>query len=224
MKLAQKARQVDSDRWEWAVWVEGTKEELDDIASVEYTLHPTFSNPMRVVDDRRSKFRLEESGGAEFELRARVDLKTGRSKMLKQWLELERTHGERAPKKEKTVFVSYAAADAALGEAIQQALREHGVEQATLDDVVEAGKPWEASLLSAIEGADLVLALFSDAPSQWVEREARAAAAHDVDVVPIVVGDTQLPEAFSRLNAVSLGGVADVGPLVDSLVSDLHLK
>jgi hypothetical protein len=224
MKIEQKARQIDAERWDWAVWVEGTKEELAGIGSVEYTLHPTFSNPVRVVTDRRTKFRLEEYGNGEFQIRARLELKSGRTKTLRHWLKLERTQGGRAPKKEKNVFVSYAAADAALGEAIQKALEEHGVEQWTLDDVVEDGKPWEASLLSAFEDADVFLALFSDAPSRAVEREAKQAAAYNVDVVPIVVGDAQLPESLDRLKAVPLQGLADVGQVVASLVGDLRLK
>lgn len=222
MKLAQESRQVGPERWEWAVWIDGSKAQLDTIESVEYTLHPTFPTPVRVVEDRSAKFRLEEWGSGEFEIRARVHFKTGRLRTLKHWLELDRTRGARAPA--KTVFVSYAAADADLGEAIRGALAEHGVRPLTLDEVVEAGKPWEASLTSAIDAADLVVAVFTDAPSQWVEREVKEATASHVDVVPMVVGDSRLPGDLGRLNTMNLRSADDVGKAVDALVSKLGLQ
>ena len=49
-------------RWKWAVWVDGTPEELDSVDHVTYILHPTFHNPVKVVHNRETKFRLEATG------------------------------------------------------------------------------------------------------------------------------------------------------------------
>jgi hypothetical protein len=51
----------------------------------------------------------------------------------------------------RTVFVSYAAAAAALGNAIRQELSERGFDAMTADDVLEVSSSWQASMLSAID-------------------------------------------------------------------------
>src|SRR5258706_72858 len=111
------------DRWEWAVWIDATSEELQQVESVVYTLHPTFSDPVRVVKDRATKYRLKESGWGEFELRASVHRKGGRMVNLKHWLELrypEGTSRRRAsPKDGPVIFLSSSPADASVAEAIR---------------------------------------------------------------------------------------------------------
>src|SRR4051812_27706932 len=62
LHIAQDYEYQGSDYWKWSVWIDGTDEELDKIESVEYTLHPTFPNPVRVVDGRATKFRLDSAG------------------------------------------------------------------------------------------------------------------------------------------------------------------
>jgi len=72
LTIVQDCEYMDDDWWEWSVWIEGTEQELDDIKSVEYTLHPTFPNPVRRIEDRASKFRLKTAGWGGFTIYARV--------------------------------------------------------------------------------------------------------------------------------------------------------
>lgn len=72
MELKQDQQYQGADRWKWSIWVEGTNEELNSIASVEYTLHPTFSNPVQLRTDRDSKFRLATSGWGTFTIYAKI--------------------------------------------------------------------------------------------------------------------------------------------------------
>jgi transcription initiation factor IIF auxiliary subunit len=44
--------------WSWAVWIDGAPEQLRDIEFVEYTLHPSFPDPVRVVTIRDNNFKL----------------------------------------------------------------------------------------------------------------------------------------------------------------------
>ena len=72
MQLSQESEYVEPDYWRWSVELDGPAEELDDVDRVVYTLHPTFPNPVRTVDDRSTNFRLETAGWGTFTIYARV--------------------------------------------------------------------------------------------------------------------------------------------------------
>jgi transcription initiation factor IIF auxiliary subunit len=88
LSIEQDAQYVGNDRWSWSVWLEGSTSELDDIDRVVYILHPTFHNPVREVEDRNSKFRLDTSGWGTFTIRAKVIHRDGRETPLKHDLKL----------------------------------------------------------------------------------------------------------------------------------------
>jgi len=48
---------------------------LDEIEKVEYHLHPSFPNPVRVITDRERRFELKTRGWGEFNLSANVYIK-----------------------------------------------------------------------------------------------------------------------------------------------------
>ncbi len=74
--------------WNWSVWVEASAATLDQIDSVRYTLHPTFSEPVQTVRDRSGSFRLRASGWGEFRIAALVRMKDGQTHELSHWLNL----------------------------------------------------------------------------------------------------------------------------------------
>lgn len=81
------------DYWKWWIWIDGAKQELDDIDRVVYTLHPTFPNPVRIVTDRESKFRLETVGWGVFRIRAKAIKKNGEQINLTHYLQLKYPDG-----------------------------------------------------------------------------------------------------------------------------------
>ena len=93
LTIEQCEKYEGDDWWKWAVWIEGRDEALDLIDFVEWTLHPTFPNPIRRIHDRASKFRLETGGWGVFEIRARVQRKDGSQTMLRHFLELHYPDG-----------------------------------------------------------------------------------------------------------------------------------
>jgi hypothetical protein len=97
MRIAQIETYQGNDWWSWAVWIEGKTEELREIEAVIYTLHPSFAHPVRKVTDRRSKFRLTESGWGGFTIYARILQKTGKERNLKHELALYYPDGEEVP-------------------------------------------------------------------------------------------------------------------------------
>lgn len=77
LRIKQSSHYRGERQWDWAVWIDGPKAELDQLASVEYILHPTFPNPHRSISNRRGKFRLEARGWGEFKLFINLHKKDG---------------------------------------------------------------------------------------------------------------------------------------------------
>ena len=76
IRIVQTSKQRPSeDLWDWEVHLEGANDELDQIKYVEYTLHETFSNPLRREYDRASGFALKELGWGTFTLYFRINYK-----------------------------------------------------------------------------------------------------------------------------------------------------
>ena len=92
-RIKQSEKYEGEDWWNWAVWIEASDEALDRIDFVEWTLHPTFSNPVRKVHDRTRKFRIETGGWGVFRIFARVQMKDGGGAKLHHDLKLHYPDG-----------------------------------------------------------------------------------------------------------------------------------
>jgi transcription initiation factor IIF auxiliary subunit len=87
--VIQQWEKYDGDNWwKWAVWIEGRDEDLDRVDFVEWSLHPTFSRPVREIRDRGSRFRLETAGWGGFQILALVQTKDGEQIKLRHQLVL----------------------------------------------------------------------------------------------------------------------------------------
>jgi transcription initiation factor IIF auxiliary subunit len=81
--------------WKWAVWLSGSDDELDGVAQVEYTLHPSFPTPVRVIATRKNQFKLSSQGWGVFPIYARVLMKDGTVLRLRHQLQLHYPDGKR---------------------------------------------------------------------------------------------------------------------------------
>lgn len=81
------SREIEPGWWEWRIFVEGTPAQLDQIRCVEYTLHRTFPNRVRVVCSRPDRFELKARGWGEFEVGIKLMLKDGSIGQLSHQLE-----------------------------------------------------------------------------------------------------------------------------------------
>lgn len=89
--IQQSDKYEGEDWWSWAVWIEGSDEALDKVDCVEWTLHPTFPNPVRRIYDRTTKFRLETAGWGVFQIVAQVNMKDGKQIQLRHYLQFHHT-------------------------------------------------------------------------------------------------------------------------------------
>ncbi|MEW6348898.1 MAG: pYEATS domain-containing protein [Thermodesulfobacteriota bacterium] len=74
------AEHKGNDTWNWTVFMKPDSRRVDDIACVEYRLHPTFPDPVRMVckrGDPRHPFGLSATGWGTFVVGIRVLLKDG---------------------------------------------------------------------------------------------------------------------------------------------------
>ena len=85
--VAQSQKYEGDQWWKWSLWIEGSEEDLDEIRSVTYTLHPTFPETISTVTDRASKFQLRCSGWGIFLIPVEVRLKNGKSVRLAHQLQ-----------------------------------------------------------------------------------------------------------------------------------------
>jgi len=93
LRIEQDFKYKGEDYWKWAIWIDGAEDELDQVESVTYKLHPTFPKPVRTVTDRASKFRMATAGWGVFVIRAKVVTRDGEVHNLRHLLRLEYPDG-----------------------------------------------------------------------------------------------------------------------------------
>ncbi|MVT09998.1 pYEATS domain-containing protein [Chitinophaga tropicalis] len=87
-KIDQGYEYQGDDWWEWWIWIEADKEDLDIVDHVIYTLHPTFYEPVQTVKDREEKFKLLTEGWGTFTIHAKIVLQDSTEIPLKHKLHL----------------------------------------------------------------------------------------------------------------------------------------
>jgi TIR domain/YEATS family len=208
LQVRSSARRNGPARWDWAVWIEGPTEKLDEIDHVDYILHPTFPQPIRTVRERSTGFRLDSRGWGEFLIHVEIATKDGQILDLDHWLTFRDTTGtdarsdlDRYSPGELTVFVSYSRADFRVFKVFRKVLEDHKLKVVTAD-ASRLGQPWEREIKSLIGSAHAVVALLSEEPSRWVVSEIAEAQRQHVTVVPVLLGNVVLPTNLADLKPV----------------------
>lgn len=233
LRLLNDSTPRGADWWEWSIWVEGPDDELAEVESVTYRLHPTFPHPVQKVTDRSTKFRLRGSGWGEFMVAAEARLRSGRVVPLERWLELRDAKGQRpsdhagAGGRRPTVFISASAVDGELVADLTEALRAQGIE-ARCEQDVEVNANAALGIDEALRDSDGIVAVFSEPRSPWVESEFERARGMRKPTFPVILGDTYVPPAVTEMVRFELKerrnveGLANMiaARLKDSLVHD----
>lgn len=110
IQIKQKSSYISDRRWDWSVWLTGPAADMDKIDYVTYTLHPTFSNPVREVHTRRGGFRLKSSGWGEFTIYIDIAQKDGGHLQLSHDLELTSEPAKRSTSDNKSIATAIASA------------------------------------------------------------------------------------------------------------------
>ncbi|MDR4467776.1 MAG: TIR domain-containing protein [Nitrospira sp.] len=229
--IKQETVRKGKDWWEWSVWLDGEKKELDAIAHVVYTLHPTFPNPVVRVSDRKTKFRLDSSGWGEFTIYLQINQKDGSTIKREHHLELKDSDAALSRVRKKpgvksspnepprhTVFVSGGIRDRDAVRAVGDALTEQNI-QVTGSQDVTPGQEWQKTS-NKIAQADAAVFVISGRPNLCQNEEIKAAVEVNVrHIVPILVGDNvEIPEELQHVQAVRVADSEAVGELARNII------
>ena len=77
-------------RYNWTIYVTGPDTTLNKVDYVQYTLHPSFPQPVQIIKTRggRCAFPFSSNSWSEFEVKVKVVFKDGRTLDLKYKLNL----------------------------------------------------------------------------------------------------------------------------------------
>lgn len=84
------AKRGEYDFYDWEIFVDEDEQVLAKIDHVIYFLHKTFPNPVRIVNDRSSRFALRSRGWGEFQIGIQVVCIDQQIIQDTYWLDLSR--------------------------------------------------------------------------------------------------------------------------------------
>jgi hypothetical protein len=210
IQIRQTAREQGPNWYQWAVWLEGDRGELEQVNYVDYILHATFPQPVQRIDDRGNGFRLEASGWGEFMIYLHIYLKDGQVLQREHWLSLQSPVETGSPaasaSSPQTVYLSAAAADTGFASALAGELQKLGMEVVTSQDL-GPGSSLEDSMSSHRGRFNAAIFLVSEVRNPWLAREIEAFKKWETPRIAVLVG------VNSRLPAELRG--APVFPLKD---------
>jgi transcription initiation factor IIF auxiliary subunit len=76
--------------FDWIIFVAEPMDELGKVAAVEYRLHETFPNPVRLITDPSSRFALRSAGWGEFTIFITVYFHDGSEEQTTYELDLDK--------------------------------------------------------------------------------------------------------------------------------------
>jgi hypothetical protein len=95
-----------TDLYAWCVFLEGSSEEIGNIRQIEYTLHPSFPDPVRIIGDADHCFALQSQGWGIFQIRVRITYQNKETARQGFWLKLSEDAWPRGLKAELGEFQS----------------------------------------------------------------------------------------------------------------------
>ena len=208
--------------WTWTMWLSGTPRDLDQIEMVEYLLHPSYPNRRRVSRSRTNGFRIQSNGWGEFKVIVTITFDSGKSERREHWLRLG--SDDRDPERGlRSVFLSFAAADQTVANAIRDAFDKRGVAVVSAEQMAP-GMPWQDAMHMYLAGADALVAVIPESGSEWMYFEVAVARSSQKPVIPIALAG-RLPkssDAFSGIQWITLTDRKDASKVVDTLISQFR--
>ncbi|TMU57472.1 pYEATS domain-containing protein [Flagellimonas algicola] len=195
------------DYYKWAIWIEPGTNELSEIESVEYLLHPTFKQRIHIITDPGTNFRLESHGWGEFLIEIMIVKKNEEKIELTHWLTLGENYttvqeeDENADLEGKKVYISYSKIDSKMAKALESLLTDLGM-LVTTGSNYQAGVPIEDYIENAISLADLVININSDRPTAWHQSELKFAQEKSKEVISVgnILNTEEIKSSISTRN------------------------
>ncbi len=111
INVTNTAKYVGSGRYLWTVFLQANDNVLDGIVSVEYTLHPSFPNPVQVISERETNFALSSSSSSEFTMYVALLFNDGKKKYIEYRLNFmegsDEAHQANPSQEKTTIYIVY---------------------------------------------------------------------------------------------------------------------
>jgi hypothetical protein len=231
LKIAQSASPKSEARWNWSVWIEGSDAELGSVREVTWRLHPTFEQPVRLVDTRATNFRLDSVGWDEFMIYATLKMNNGRSKSLQHWLKLveedepsgvsapmSKTRSRGSKSERPSVFLSYSLNNASLAAHLARSAMSIFLLASKLRD-------WN---IDQIGKSNAVVVLGADQSGIARSSEVQIAQSAGVPVIPVTLGSSLAKKAdvspmFGKIKPlhVAASNPAKIAPALATMIGKL---
>jgi hypothetical protein len=115
-----------------------------------------------------------------------------------------------------TIFLSFANQDRAFAEPFRRALNVLGHRVWSFDEQLTPGDKWQDAIIRKLREVDAVAVIFSDtsSTSTWIHHELGAAMAYARErgrptIVPIVIGNVELPAQLAQFQGIFVEASAD---------------
>lgn len=223
LKLVNDSNYRGNQNWSWNVWLEGPAVEKNHVESVTYHLHPTFSNPVRRVTNKSSKFKLSSSGWGEFNIKAEVVLADGTTMTLNHWLQFDTIEKHEARQSVKgSIFLSHSNADGPVANRLAALLITKGY-RVTASAMMElsAGADWQDEISKNIELADFNVVLISSGISEYIGTVISFLLSTDKairgKIFPVLLGSVEIPELISDIQILRIGSINDLDIVVEEI-------
>jgi len=111
----------------------------------------------------------------------------------------------------RTIFLSHTAADAGVATRIAADLRGRGIRVILPQEEIAPGDRIASKVAAAIGRSDSVVVLMSRdaAASHWVQRELQVARDQSRRIIPVIVGDVEVPESLRDIRYLRLDSYDD---------------
>jgi transcription initiation factor IIF auxiliary subunit len=227
LRIKQDSTYQGNHWWRWSVWLEGTPKELNAVDHVVYTLHPTFPNPVRRMENRRQGFKLESSGWGEFEIYVQIKYKNGVIRKRKHSLKLayptnaeQETQTKRPATRENgpLAIISSGSADATFARTLRETLTQQGFRVISAEDT--KGLPPDRALDESMRSVDVAIFVLSGRPSLWTNLEIESALAQNVPhIIPVIIGTaTEIPSQLQGLQALNVNSPTELDALAKQIM------
>lgn len=212
----------NNDRtWSWNIWIEGPALEHNKVVSVKYILHPTFKNPMRLIRDSSTSFRLSGRAWGEFNVQAVVSTKDGKTQNLDHWLKLageERKSGST----KGIVYLSHSVADGPVANKLANMLIKKGydVSASAMLDLAE-GVDWRSEIERAIKLANVNVIFISRGMTDYMGWELERMLANEKNlgykVLPVLLGAVDVEGSFANINYLRISSVEEMDHVLEGV-------
>jgi len=223
LKLVNNSKYLGDRSWSWNVWLEGPALELGKVLSVKYFLHPTFQNPIHLVTNKKSKFKLSGSGWGVFDIKAEVLQDEKKILTLNHRLKFDDDKKLEALKSTKgSVFVTHSVADGPIANELAALLIAEGyrVTASAMVDIA-TGTDWQREIKDSTKRADVNVVLISPGMSEYTSSAISHMLASEKPIegklLPVLLGRVELEENLGNLQSLRISSINEIEIVVDAV-------